>query len=186
MLWTAQQLLCLNTCELCKRAVRGLIAPDPLAVGIHWVAAVAFLVVAVVLVTVDDDLIAHFPVLHLVTNGPNDARGVGTRDVVRLAMAIKRGNRFPKACPNAVVVDACGHHEHQNVVGIQFWGFHDLDLEGFLRLAVTLAADRPSIHLFGHIAHRRDFPQLIQVFLRRRVARLAGLCVQSHVRLLAS
>jgi hypothetical protein len=39
-----------------------LVAPDPLGIGeIHRVAAVAILVVAVVLVTVDDDLIADFP-----------------------------------------------------------------------------------------------------------------------------
>jgi hypothetical protein len=50
--------------------------------GEHRVAAVALLVVAVVLVTVDDDLVADFPALYLVTDGPNDAGRIGAGNVV--------------------------------------------------------------------------------------------------------
>ena len=65
VLGARHQLLGLDPAELGKRAVRRLIAPDPLAGREHRVAAVALLVVAVVLVAVDDDLVADLPALDL-------------------------------------------------------------------------------------------------------------------------
>ena len=45
------------------------------------------LVVAVVLVAVDDHFVADFPPLHLGTDCPHDAGGVGSRDMERLLVA---------------------------------------------------------------------------------------------------
>src|SRR5262245_13010152 len=63
----------LHPAELRERTVRRFVAPDALARRIHWIAAIALLVVAVVLIAVDDDLVARFPALHLRANGPDDA-----------------------------------------------------------------------------------------------------------------
>jgi hypothetical protein len=70
------QLLRLHAGELGERAVRRLVAPDPLGGREHRVAAVALLVVAVVLVAVDHDLVADLPVLDLVAHGPDDPGGI--------------------------------------------------------------------------------------------------------------
>src|SRR3569623_656052 len=78
-----QQLTVLHAAELRERAVRRLVAPDALRGGEHRIAAVALLVVAFVLFTVDDDLIADLPPLYLRPDGPHDARGIGAGDVVR-------------------------------------------------------------------------------------------------------
>ena len=67
------QLLRLHPRELSKRAVGRFIAPDPLAGGKHRIAAVAFLVIAVILVAVNDNLVADLPAFDLVTNRPDDA-----------------------------------------------------------------------------------------------------------------
>lgn len=73
VLGARHQLLGLSAGELSKRTVRRFIAPDALAVGIHRVAAVALLVVTVVLVTVNDDFVTHFPALNLVPDRPDNA-----------------------------------------------------------------------------------------------------------------
>jgi hypothetical protein len=73
MLRALHQLARLHLAELGERAVRRLVAPDALAGGEHRIPAVALLVVAVVLVTVDDDLVADLPALHLGADRPDDA-----------------------------------------------------------------------------------------------------------------
>ena len=60
-----QQLAVLHPGELSEGAVRRLVAPDALRRREHRIAAVTLLVVAVILVAVDDDLVAHLPPLHL-------------------------------------------------------------------------------------------------------------------------
>ena len=65
MLRPLQKLAVLHARELSERAVRGLVAPDALRGGEHRIAAVTFLVVAVILIAVDHDLVADLPALHL-------------------------------------------------------------------------------------------------------------------------
>src|ERR671926_242519 len=77
VLGARHELARLHPAELGEGAVWGLVAPDALAGREHRVAAVAFLVVAVVLVAVDDDLVAALPALHLGADRPDDARRVG-------------------------------------------------------------------------------------------------------------
>ena len=93
------ELAVLHAAELRERAVRRLVAPDALRRREHRVAAVAFLVVAVVLVAVDDDLVADFPALHLRADGPHDAGGVGTRDVMRTVVAGRASKPAHQARP---------------------------------------------------------------------------------------
>src|SRR5690606_21931804 len=65
MLRTLEQLAILHAAELREASVGRLIAPDALRRGEHRIAAVALLVVAVVLVAMDDDFVADLPPLHL-------------------------------------------------------------------------------------------------------------------------
>src|SRR5262245_63250423 len=73
MPWPLQELAVLHATELGEGAVRCLIAPDALAGREHRVATVALLVVAIVLVAVDDDLVANFPAPHLGADGIDHA-----------------------------------------------------------------------------------------------------------------
>src|ERR671918_392205 len=70
------QLARLHPAELGERAVGGFVAPDALARRQHRVAAVAFLVVAVVLVAVDHHLVADLPAPHLAADRPHDAAAI--------------------------------------------------------------------------------------------------------------
>jgi hypothetical protein len=65
MLGFRHQLARLHAAELGERAVGRLVAPDALRRRQHRVAAVAVLVVAVVLIAMNDDLVADFPAPHL-------------------------------------------------------------------------------------------------------------------------
>src|SRR5262249_8560016 len=66
------QLARLHAAELWKRSVRRLAAPDALRGRQQRIAAVAVLVVAIVLIAVNDDLVAHLPAAHLRAAGPDD------------------------------------------------------------------------------------------------------------------
>ena len=61
MLRTRHELLALNPGKLAERAIRGFIAPDALGRRIHRITAIAFFIITIVLVAMDDNLIAHFP-----------------------------------------------------------------------------------------------------------------------------
>ena len=76
VLGARHQLLRLHASELRERPVMRLVTPDALGWRIHWITAVAVLIVAVILVTVDDNFVANLPALHLVTHFPDDARRV--------------------------------------------------------------------------------------------------------------
>ena len=106
MLRARHQLAVLHPAELGERAVRRLVAPDALRGGEHRVAAVAFLVVAVVLVAMDDDLVADLPALDLRADRPDDARGVRAGDVIGLLVDVEHRDRLAERRPDAVVVDA--------------------------------------------------------------------------------
>src|ERR1051326_3671814 len=67
------QLAGLHAAELRGRAVRRLVTPDALRGGEQRVAAVAFLVVAVVLIAVDNDFVAHLPAPYFAADRPHDA-----------------------------------------------------------------------------------------------------------------
>ena len=158
------ELAILHTGELRERAVRGFVAPDPLGRREHRVSAVAFLVVAVVLVAVDDDLVADLPALHLGADRPDDAGGVGPGDVIGLLVAVERRDRGAESRPDAVVVDARSHHQNQHVMTVERPGRHHLYLHCGIGLAMPFAADGPGVHVFGNVAERRDFADFIQVF----------------------
>ena len=81
------QLARLHAAELREGAVRRLVAPDALRRREHRIAAVALLVVAVVLIAVDDDLVADLPALHLGADRPDDAGRVGAGDVIGILVA---------------------------------------------------------------------------------------------------
>jgi hypothetical protein len=85
---TLHQLAILHAAELGERPVRRLISPDALRRGEHGVAAVALLVVAVILVAVDDDLVADLPTLHLGADRVDDAGGIRSRDVESILMHV--------------------------------------------------------------------------------------------------
>jgi hypothetical protein len=82
MLRPRHELTVLDAAELGERTVRRLVAPDALGRREHRVAAVTFLVVAVVLVTMNDDLVADLPAFDLRADCPDDAGRVGTGDMI--------------------------------------------------------------------------------------------------------
>ena len=163
VLGTFHQLAVLHAAELRERAVRRLVAPDALRGREHRIAAVALLVVAVVLVAVDDDFVADLPALHLGADRPDDARGVGPGDVEGLLVAVERRNRLAERGPDAVVVHAGRHHVDQHVVAIELPGRHDLELHGRVRRTMALLTNRPGVHVLRHMAERRDFPEIVEI-----------------------
>ncbi len=160
------QLPVLHAAELGEGAVRRLVAPDALRGREHRVAAVAFLVVAVVLVAVDDDLVADLPALDLGADRPDDARGVGAGDVVGILVHVERRDRLAERRPDAVVVDARRHHENEHVVAVERPGRHDLDLHRLFRRPVALLADGPGVHRLRHVAERGNFADLVEILER--------------------
>ena len=156
----------LHLAELGERAVGRLVAPDALAGGEHRVAAVALLVVAVVLVTVDDDLVTDLPALHLGADRPDDARGIGAGDMEGLLVHVERRDRQAQSRPHTVIVHARRHHEDQHLVLADRVGRHDLQLHGLLRRPVTVAPDDPGVHVLRHVSERRNFPDFVEILLR--------------------
>src|SRR6185312_1712290 len=73
MLGTLHELAILHAAELRERSVRRLVTPDALARREHRVAAIAFFVIAVVLIAMHDDFVTHFPARDLRANRPYDA-----------------------------------------------------------------------------------------------------------------
>jgi len=78
---------------------------------------------------VDDDLIAHLPAFHGRADLPHDARGVGAGDVIVLPVHVKGADRLAQPGPDAVVVDARGHHQNQHLVAVDVPGIDDLGLK---------------------------------------------------------
>ena len=174
------QLLRLHPGKLREGSVGRLIAPDALGRRKHRVAAVALFVVAIVLVAVDHHLVADLPAVHLVSHRPDDPGSIRPGYVEGLLVAVKRADRLAKGCPNAVVIDARRHHQHQHLMAVDLPGVDHLDLHRGLGLAMALAPDRPGIHLFGHMAQGRHLANLVKVFLRRVIGRNYRLTVQGH------
>ena len=85
-----QQLARLHAGELGKGSVRSFIAPDALRGREHRIAAIAFLIIAIILVAVDDDLIADRPAFHFGADGIDDAGRIGARDMIGILVAIDR------------------------------------------------------------------------------------------------
>ena len=156
------QLARLHAAELRERAVRRLVAPDALRGREQRIAAIAVLVVAVVLIAVDDDVVADLPAPHLLADRPDDAGRVGARDVIGILVAVDRRDRRAEPGPDAVVVHARRHHEHEHLVVGDLPGRQHLDLERGLRRAVALLADRPGIHLLRHVPERRDLADFVE------------------------
>ena len=170
MLRLRHQLARLHAAELRERAVRRLVAPDALRGREQRIAAIAFLVVAVVLIAMDDDFVADLPALHLGADRPDDAGRIRARDVIRVLVHVERRDRLAEAGPDAVVIDARRHHEHEHFVVGDRPGRHHLDLHRGFRRPVALLADRPGVHFLRHMAERRDFADVVEV-LRRAAAR---------------
>ncbi len=160
------QLAVLHPAELGERAVGRLVAPDALRGREHRIAAVAFLVVAVVLVAVDDDLVADLPALDLGADRPDDARGVRAGDVVGVLVHVEHRDRLAERRPDAVVVDARRHHENEHVVAVERPGRHDLDLHRVFRRPVAFLAHGPGVHRLRHMAERGDFADFVEILDR--------------------
>src|ERR1019366_3718070 len=160
------QLPRLHAAELRERAVRRLVAPDALRGRQQRIAAIAILVVAVVLIAVDDDLVADLPAMHLAADRPDDARRIGAGDVKRMLVHVDGGNRLAEAGPDAVVVDPARHHQQQHFVLADRPSRHDFELHGLVRRPVTLLADHPGVHSVGHVPERRNLADVIKVFER--------------------
>ena len=166
MLRLRQQLPGLHAGELGKGTIRRLVAPDPLRVGEHRVAAVALLVVAVILIAVDDDLVAHLPALHLGAHRIDDARGIRARDVEGVLVAVDRRDGRAQRRPDAIVVDASRHDEHEALILADLPCGDDFHLHRRIGRAVAFLPDAPGIHVLRHMAQRRDFPDLIEILGR--------------------
>ena len=180
VLWPWHQLLCLHVGELGKRAIRGFIAPNPLRIGIHRIAAVTFLIIAIILIAVDDHFIADFPTGDFLAHSPNDAGCIGTGDMKRRLVNIKGTDRNAQTGPHAVVVHARSHHEHQHLMTVRFWCIDHFNLKGFVRLTMTFATNGPRVHLGGHMPHRRHFTQFIKVLFRCVVRNHLVFPIQCH------
>ena len=156
----------LHLAELGERPIGRLVAPDALAGGEHRIAAVALLVVAIVLVTVDDDFVSDLPALHLGADRPDDSRGVRARDVERLLVHVERRDRQAEARPDAVVVHAGCHHEDEHLILADRVRRHDFELHGLFGRPMAVAPDDPGVHVLGHMPERRNLADLVEILLR--------------------
>src|SRR3981081_2954222 len=95
MLGLGHQLPRLHPAILREGAVGRLVAPDALRGREHRITPIAVLVVAVVLIAVDDHLVADFPAPYLGADRPYDAVGVRARDVERILVYVERRDRNP-------------------------------------------------------------------------------------------
>ncbi len=82
-----------------------------------------------------------------------------------------RGDRLAKAGPNAVIVDACGHDENQNVMTVQLPCRHHLHLHSGFGGAVPFFPDCPSVHEFRNVSQGRDLAHLVEILLRQHQLR---------------
>ena len=156
------QLARLHPAELRERAVRGFVAPDALRRREQRIAAIAVLVVAVVLIAMDDHLVADLPAPHFGADRPHDAGRVGACDVIGIFVRVERRDRLAERSPDAVVVDAARHHQDQHFVLGDRPGRHDLDLHRGFRRAVPLLADHPGVHPLRHVAERGNLADFIK------------------------
>ncbi len=157
------QLPRLHAAELRERTVRRLVTPNALRRRQQRIAAVAVFVVAVVLIAVDDDLVADLPALHFVADRPDDAGRIGTGDVIGLLVHVERRDRLAEPRPDAVVVDATRHHEQQHLVLADRPGRHHFELKRFLRRPVALLADHPGVHFLRDMTERRDLADGVEI-----------------------
>ena len=49
-------------------------------------------------------------------------------------------------------------------MGVELPGRHHLDLHGLIRRTLALLPDRPGIHVFRHMAERRNLADLVKIF----------------------
>src|SRR5204862_1822946 len=117
--------------------------PEALRGREQGIAAVAFLIVSVVLIAVDDDLVANLPALHLAADRPYGAGRVEAGYVIGILMSVDRRHRRAESRPHAVVIDAGRHHENEDFVVGNFPRWQHFDLERAFRRPVTLLADCP-------------------------------------------
>ena len=169
MLGPLHQLSVLHAAKLREGAIRRFITPDALRGGKHRVAAVAFLVVAIVLIAVNHHFIADFPALDFGAHRPDHTGGVRSGNVKRLLMGIQHGNRLAKRCPHTIIIDARRHHQNQNIMAVECPCGHHLKLHRAFRRAVTVLADDPCMHMFGHMAEGRDFAKVVKIFKFRHL-----------------
>jgi hypothetical protein len=158
----------LHAAKLRERAVRRLVAPDALRWRQQRIAAVAVLVVAVILIAVDDHLVADLPAPDLGADRPDHAGGVGAGDVERILVDVERRDRRPERSPDAVVVDARRHHQDQHLVVADRPSRHHLDLHRRRRRAVALLADGPGVHPARHVAERRNLADGVEILVQIR------------------
>ena len=160
-----------------------LVSPDALAGREHGIAAVAFLIVPVILVAVDDNLVAHLPTADLVADRPDDAGRIGAGNVILGAVHLERGDRLPEGGPDPVVVDPGGHDQDQHLLAVDPRNPDLLLLHGSGRLPQPVGPDHPCLHPFRHVAKGRDFPDFVDALdLGARVPRRirSGRCNSVH------
>src|SRR5262249_56087073 len=130
-------------------------------------AAVTILVVTIVLIAMDDDLIADFPAADFRAARPNNPGRVRTGDVERVLVDVEGRDRNAEAGPHTVVVDAAGHDINQHFVLADRPRRQDLELHGDFRRTVALLTDRPGVHLWRDVTKRRNFADLVKVLAHR-------------------
>src|SRR3546814_20354155 len=94
--------------------------------------------------SLDDHLVADLPALDATADGIDHARGIRAGDMERCLVHVEGRDRHAEAGPDAVVVDAGGHHEEQHLVGIDFRRGADLELHRVFRRTVALEANPPA------------------------------------------
>jgi len=72
MFGTRHKLAILRPTKLRERAIWRLIAPDTLRRREHWIAAITLFVIAIILIAMNNNLIANFPPLNFLPHRPDD------------------------------------------------------------------------------------------------------------------
>jgi hypothetical protein len=118
---------------------------------------------------VDDHLVAHFPLRHILAGLVDNSRSVAAADVkiFRLALFVAGFDdvdRHTQARPHVVVVDAGGHHVDEHLVIGDGGNIDHLFLEGLDRVAKALFAHNPGVHFFRNFTQWGLIADLVQLF----------------------
>jgi hypothetical protein len=83
-------------------------------------------------------------------------------------MSVEWRDRLAQGSPNAVVIDACGHHENEHIMAVERPCRHHFQLHRAFGRTVAVFADGPRMHLGRDMAERRDFTNVVKILQRRR------------------
>ena len=134
-------LMRLSLCELTIRTIVRLITPNTNARRKHWILSRKHpSIIRLPPTRMNHNFISYFHIRDFLTNGPNNARGIGTTGMKILRLSffltiLDNVNRKTKRRPNVIIVYTRCHHINQYVLRPNCWRIDDFSLPCFTWLS---------------------------------------------------